>query len=50
MGRKKQYPRYNVVCFRITDEEKAELEKAAKGKSINILSRDATFRDVRRNG
>lgn len=43
-GQMKEHPRYNVVSMRVSDEEYAELQRAArKGKSISRVVRDRCF-------
>lgn len=38
MGRKKQDPRYNVVSVRLTDEERAAIDRIAKRDNAGNLS------------
>lgn len=47
MGRMKQYPRYNVLSFRVSDDEMAEIEDAMVGGSRNDFLREAVLRQAR---
>lgn len=46
MGQMKENPRYNVISFRVTDEEKKQLEvlKAATGANMNDLIHTIVFK------
>lgn len=43
MGSMKENPRYNVISLRITDEEKAELDKVTRltRKTVSDIMREA---------
>lgn len=46
MGRMKESPKYNVISFRVTDDEKKHLEtlKAATGANMNDLIHTLIFK------
>ena len=43
MGKCKEYPKYNVISMRVTDEEKLALEEMTRNssKSISSMMREA---------
>lgn len=46
MGRMKQNPRYNVLSFRVSDEELAVIESVMIGGSRNDFLRDAVLKQA----
>lgn len=47
MGKMKQHPRYNVLSFRVSDDELAEIESVMIGGSRNDFLRDAVLKQAR---
>lgn len=47
MGKMKQHPRYNVLSFRVSDNELAEIESVMIGGSRNDFLRDAVLKQAR---
>ena len=47
MGGMKQHPRYNVLSFRVSDEELAVIESVMTGGSRNDFLRDAVLKQAR---
>lgn len=47
MGKMKENPRYNVLSFRVSDEELAEIESVMIGGNRNDFLRDSVLRQAR---